>query len=267
MQKLFALYETEDLLTQARLAISEMFITIAKNIGLRKIFLKPENHKPLFKNALMLVEAQSNPNQRLAEISINAIKVLCTVCTVKTNRFYIPGETSISERLRKNSFDCGSFTLLHYIVKYLQDGNPWYAEVKQYIREKVLNFVELNDLQYHAKILKTLQENPQSNQEDAVFKENNELNSPAAIWAETPQLRFPASFLTKLELESMHDYICERIEVVKVRIDKRKEEDIKKKLEKQQQIEKEQETLAEQKRKRHEEINNKRDFQKKMGMN
>lgn len=58
----------------------------------------------------------------------------------------------------------------------------------------------------------------------------------------------------------MHEYICERIEVVKVRIDKRKEEDIKKKLEKQQQLEKEQETLAEQKRKRHEEINNKRDF-------
>lgn len=163
MQKLFALYEMEELLTQARLAVSEMFFTIAKNIGLRKLFLKPENHRPLFRNALMLVSDQSNPNQRLAAISINAIKTLCTVCTVKTNRFYIPGETSISERLRKNSFDCGSFTLLHYIVKYLSDENPQNAEVKQYIREKVLNYVELNDLQYHAKILKMLQESPSCN--------------------------------------------------------------------------------------------------------
>jgi hypothetical protein len=40
MQKLFALYESDDLDTNARLAIGETFVTIAKNIGLRKIFLK-----------------------------------------------------------------------------------------------------------------------------------------------------------------------------------------------------------------------------------
>lgn len=72
-----------------------------------------------------------------------------------------------------------------------------------------------------------------------VFKENHELNSPAAIWQEAPQLRFPASFLSVLDLHSMHDYICERIEVVKGRIDRRKEDEIKKRLEKQQQLEKE----------------------------
>lgn len=80
---------------------------------------------------------------------------MCQVCTVKTNRFYIPGETSISERLRKSAFDCGTFTMLHYIIKNLKDS-PSSQEIKQFIREKVLNWVELNDLQYHAKLLKIL---------------------------------------------------------------------------------------------------------------
>lgn len=56
----------------------------------------------------------------------------------------------------------------------------------------------------------------------------------------------------------MYNYICERIEVVKDRIDKRKEEEFKKKLEKQLQKDREQETILEQKRKRLEEINNRR---------
>jgi len=36
-----------------------------------------------------------------------------------------------------------------------------------------------------------------------------------------------------LDLKQMHNYICERIEVVRERIDKRKEEESKRKLEKQ----------------------------------
>lgn len=93
------------------------------------------------------------------EISKNAVLILSTACTVKTNRFYIPGETSVSERLRKSSFDSGIFTMLHYIIMKLKDGAE-YSPLKQHLREKVLNFVELNDLIYHAKILKMLQENP-----------------------------------------------------------------------------------------------------------
>lgn len=145
MQKLFALYESDDLDTNARLAIGETFVTIAKNIGLRKIFLKYQYHSTLMKYSLQIVDEQDNPNKRLIEISINAIKVLSLICTVKTNRFYIPGETSISERLRKSSFDCGTFTMLHYIIMKLKDG-PDYTEIKQLVREKVLNWVELNDL-------------------------------------------------------------------------------------------------------------------------
>ena len=47
IQKLFGLYNQEELQTDARLAIGETFLIIAKNIGLRKIFMKPEYHKCL----------------------------------------------------------------------------------------------------------------------------------------------------------------------------------------------------------------------------
>lgn len=47
IQKLFALYTNKELVTEARIAIGETFFTIVKNIGLRKIFLKPEYHAHL----------------------------------------------------------------------------------------------------------------------------------------------------------------------------------------------------------------------------
>jgi hypothetical protein len=81
--------------------------------------------------------------------------VLSQTCTVKTNRFYIPGETSVSERLRKSSFDSGIFTMLHYVIMKLKEGDD-YTPLKQHLREKVLNWVELSDLTYHAKVLKML---------------------------------------------------------------------------------------------------------------
>jgi len=109
------------MVTEARISIGEAFLSIAKNIGLRKIFLRPDYHSILMKNSLQIVEGQESKNQRLIQVSTNAIKILCTVATVKTNRFYIPGETSVSERLRKSSFDCGTFTMLSFILKNLKD--------------------------------------------------------------------------------------------------------------------------------------------------
>jgi hypothetical protein len=47
--------------------------------------------------------------------------------------------------------------MLTYVLKKLKDQAP-FSEIKSYIREKVLNWLELNDLQYHAKILKLLKE-------------------------------------------------------------------------------------------------------------
>ena len=56
IQKLFNLYEMEDMVTEARIAISETFLAISKNIGLRKIFLRPDYHSIFMKNSLQLVE-------------------------------------------------------------------------------------------------------------------------------------------------------------------------------------------------------------------
>jgi hypothetical protein len=77
------------------------------------------------------------------------------ICTVKTNRFYIPGETNIVERLRKESFDKGIFATLTFIYKSLEKSGG-FAEIKMYIKEKVLNLIELNDLIYHANVVELI---------------------------------------------------------------------------------------------------------------
>jgi hypothetical protein len=44
------------MVTEARISIGEAFLAIAKNIGLRKIFLRPDYHSILMKNSLQIVE-------------------------------------------------------------------------------------------------------------------------------------------------------------------------------------------------------------------
>jgi hypothetical protein len=51
-------------------------------------------------------------SDRTQAIKEETVKLLCVICTVKTNRFYIPGETKLVERLRKNAFDKGIFAAL-----------------------------------------------------------------------------------------------------------------------------------------------------------
>ena len=53
------------MVTEARIAIGEAFLAIAKNIGLRKIFLRADYHAILMKNSLYFVEGQESKNQRL----------------------------------------------------------------------------------------------------------------------------------------------------------------------------------------------------------
>jgi hypothetical protein len=65
------------MIVEARIAISEAFLAIAKNIGLRKIFLRQDYHLILMKNCLQIVEGQENKNQRLIQVSSNAIRILC----------------------------------------------------------------------------------------------------------------------------------------------------------------------------------------------
>ena len=57
------------------------------------------------------------------EVNLNAVKILCLVCTVKKNKFYIPGETNLAERLRKRAFDTGIFTLLTYLYQKTKESS------------------------------------------------------------------------------------------------------------------------------------------------
>ena len=97
----------------------------------------------------------------MLEIYQNAIKLLCMVCTARKNQFYIPGETNLSERLRKRAFDSGTFTLLSYLFNRLKDvdKNP-FKSIKEHIKEQVLNYATLTDLTYHARLITYLKENP-----------------------------------------------------------------------------------------------------------
>ena len=105
------------------------------------------------KQALLIVDDQSD---RLKNIKEETLKLLCVICTVKTNRFYIPGETNLVERLRKESFDKGIFATLTYIYKSLSKGNEKLKDIRQYIQEKVLNLIDLNDLVYHSQVIEQL---------------------------------------------------------------------------------------------------------------
>ena len=105
----------------------------------------------LLKHAMMLCDEGSR-NDRTKAVKEETVKLLCLLGTVKTNRFYIPGETNIVERLRKEAYDKGLFATLTYIYKEL-DKSGICTEIKKYIREKLLNLVELNDLVYHAVVV------------------------------------------------------------------------------------------------------------------
>lgn len=130
-----------------RLAIIQTFHIIAKNTGLRKNFLRPQILHTLLKHAAFICE-DSDMSKKAYLIKEETIHLLCMLCTVKTNRFYIPGETKMVENLKKIAFDNGLFTTLTYIYKSL-DTNDSYKEMKTLIREKVLNLIELSDLVYH----------------------------------------------------------------------------------------------------------------------
>lgn len=74
------------------------------------------------KHALSVVD-DSQSSDRTKTIKEDTIKLLCMICTVKTNRFYIPGETNLVERLRKESFDKGIFAALTYVFNTLNKAN------------------------------------------------------------------------------------------------------------------------------------------------
>ena len=125
MKRIIQAYVSEDLHAKYRLKISETFLIIAKNIGLRKIFLNKSLHEVLVQNSFSyidLVNASTQKNSsELIELYQNAVKLLCMVCTARKTQCYIPGETNLAERLRKRAFDSGTFTLLTYLHDKLKD--------------------------------------------------------------------------------------------------------------------------------------------------
>lgn len=66
---------------------------------------------------------EKETSDRTKAIKEETVKLLCVICTVKTNRFYIPGETNMVERLRKEAFDKGIFASLTFIYKNLGKAN------------------------------------------------------------------------------------------------------------------------------------------------
>lgn len=67
----------------------------------------------------MMICNDKEVNNRTRTVKEETIKLLCALSTVKTNRFYIPGETNIVERLRKDALDRGLFAVLTHIYRQL----------------------------------------------------------------------------------------------------------------------------------------------------
>ena len=99
----------------------------------------------------MLID-EKELSERTYFIKEETVRLLCVICTVKTNRFYIPGETKMVESLRKDAFDKGIFATLTFIYKSIHSSGRS-EEIKEYVKEKVLNLIELNDLLYHAQVI------------------------------------------------------------------------------------------------------------------
>jgi len=91
--------------------------------------MRPQVLHCLIKHALMLVDEVSDRTLALKEATV---KLLCVLCTVKTSRFYIPGETHIVERLRKESFDKGIFATLTWLFQTLS-GVSYAKDLKKQV--------------------------------------------------------------------------------------------------------------------------------------
>lgn len=75
--KVFNLFDQDETTLEAREAITNVFIVIAKNMSIRKILFKKEHLVPIMKLCFSILGQQESPNKRLVELSFTAIKVLC----------------------------------------------------------------------------------------------------------------------------------------------------------------------------------------------
>lgn len=88
------------------------------------------------------------------ELMISLVKLLCFLCTVKTNNCYIPGETTQVERLRKLAIDSGTYSTVNFIYENMDeskasvDSKEMITNLKSFMQNKVFNHIDLNDLAY-----------------------------------------------------------------------------------------------------------------------
>jgi len=70
MKRVIAVFMSEELHEKFRLEISELFLIIAKNIGLRKIFLNKSLHEALvgYSLAFLKWDSGSRVNQQVLEV-------------------------------------------------------------------------------------------------------------------------------------------------------------------------------------------------------
>ena len=61
MKRVITVYDSDELHVKFRQEISELFLIIAKNIGLRKIFLNKRLHEILVKNSLSYIDQVKLP--------------------------------------------------------------------------------------------------------------------------------------------------------------------------------------------------------------
>ena len=105
LDNMIDLLDNEEVEPKVRLAVAETLVVITKNLGFRKSFLRQKYFDVIVKVALKVTEEKENPNETQVEICSLAIQALIQVNSLGSNRVYIPGESKISERLRKCSFD------------------------------------------------------------------------------------------------------------------------------------------------------------------
>ena len=94
-------------------------------------------------NNAIQITSDGQTIDRTREVLEESVKLLCVIASVKTNRFYIPGETNLVEKLRKKSMESGVFALLSYINFTIKESNPSYQVIRKYIKEKSLNMMDM----------------------------------------------------------------------------------------------------------------------------
>jgi hypothetical protein len=128
LKKLFQLFGQEEMNKTIKLSMAESLLQISASINYRKFFLRASNYEILVKNCLKI--GSEDPFSPQAQISIICTKILIAVCSLNGSRVYIPGETNLSDQLRKRSYDCGTYAILVFVSALIAQNPQGWHEAK-----------------------------------------------------------------------------------------------------------------------------------------